>query len=184
MTVRVSRSTVRRAPCGGIPRFRPVMYIELDRREEAAALLVLDSADGFAAFRYNSGGWLMSLCIYGEVCAYLREPSAAAVLYDKVSPYADHITCAGQFSIGSTQRYVGLLAKTLGHTSQAAEDLAPAYAARTRLDLADTLIARKHPGDLEKARALSREALDTARRLGCTLIERRAEHSSRHPPDA
>ena len=108
------------------------------------------------------------------------------MLYERVSPYVDHVVCGGQFSIGAAHRYVGLLSQTLGDTSQAyqhfAEGMAlndqidaPICAARTRLDWAKLLIARRHGRDLEKARLLGLEAAETAGRLGCTLIERRAE---------
>jgi class 3 adenylate cyclase/tetratricopeptide (TPR) repeat protein len=163
-----------------------VMYMELDRREEATAVFEVDARDRFAAFRYNSGGWLLSLCMYGEVCAYLADTAAAAVLNERVSPYADHVVCGGQFSCGATHRYVGLLAQTLGDTSLADKHFAdamalndridaPIWAARTRLDWANLLTARRHGSDLERARLLGLEAAETARRLGCTLIERRAE---------
>jgi hypothetical protein len=45
----------------------------------------------------------------------------------------------------------------------------------TRHMIERVLTARRQGSDLEKARLLGLEAAETARRLACTLIERRAE---------
>ena len=124
------------------------MYMELDRSEEALGLFETDARNSFAAFRYNSGGWLLSLCMYSEVCAYLADAHAAVILHERVSPYADHVVCGGQFSGGAAHRYVGLLAQTMGDTTLADKHFAdgmalndqidaPIWAARTALGLGE-----------------------------------------------
>ena len=163
-----------------------VMYIELGRPEAAASLFELDAKDQFAAFKYNSGGWLLALCMYSEVCAYLGDDKAARVLFDKVGRFAGHIATGGQFDVGSCHRYVGLLAKAMGDLALAERHLAegtatndrigaPLWAARNRLDWGDMLLTRSAPGDDDKARLLGSEALEVARRHGSKLLERRAE---------
>jgi hypothetical protein len=51
---------------------------------------------------------------------------------------------------------------------------APAWLARTRLEWARMLLARRQPGDTDRARELLGQALATARELGLGNVERQA----------
>src|SRR5207237_289299 len=86
---------------------------------------------------------------------------------------------------GSVSHYLGLLAASLGRHHPAAAHFAeaaavharmgaPALLARTRLEWAGTLLARRAPGDAERARGLLGDALTTARHLGLRTVEQRA----------
>lgn len=164
-----------------------LIHAELGRLDEASAILAQEAADGFARLPYNSGGWLSSLCTYAEVCAVVGAVEPARVLLDLIAPYADHVVCAGQFSSGSAQRYVALLAMVLGDHDRADAAFgaalavnerigAPVWAARTRLDWAAMLAAG---GEHDRARTMVAEAAATAAAFGCTLLERRAAELAR-----
>ena len=85
----------------------------------------------------------------------------------------------------SVSHYLGMLATTLGRFEDAARHFAtaaarhetigaPTWLARTRLEWARMLLSRRQVGDVDQARELLGQALDTARDLGLANIERRA----------
>jgi tetratricopeptide (TPR) repeat protein len=163
-----------------------LVFTELDRNDEAAAILADDASDRFGRVLYNSGGWLSSLCAYSEVCATLGAVGPARDLADLIAPYADHIVCAGQFSSGSAHRYLGLLAATVGDYEDADRHFAEAltvnerigsliWAARSRVDWARALLARNGLDDSRHARMLAEAARHTAAERGCRRLERSAD---------
>ena len=108
-----------------------------------------------------------------------------ALLYDLLLPYAQRVSGQGIVWIGAVAHYLGLLARTLGDTAGAEAHFAdaaaihqridaPIWLARTRLEWARMLLARRHPGDAERARQLLGDALAPARELGLGNVERRA----------
>ena len=81
--------------------------------------------------------------------------------------------------------HLGLLSTTLGRYDEAETWFAaatatherigaPHWLARTRLEWAGMLLARRQPGDAERAHELLGQALATARQLGLANVERRA----------
>jgi hypothetical protein len=87
-------------------------------------------------------------------------------------------------SIGALDRYLGLLAATLGRLDDAARHLEDAvhlnermgarpWTAHSRRDLADVLRARRAPGDAQRADDLDAVALAAARDLGMVALEAR-----------
>src|SRR5207237_9449529 len=86
---------------------------------------------------------------------------------------------------GSASHHLGMLATTLGRLEEAdrffaAADAthgtipAPVWLARTRLEWARMLLARRQPGDAERAGELLDRAVAAARELGLGNVERRA----------
>ena len=177
----------------GIPAFRAVLalaYIEGDLRQEASALLELDLADEFAQMPADVT-WLASHVIYAQVAADLGNRDAAAVLRDRLAPFADQIVYTGISVWGDVDHVVGRLAAVLKRPEEAERHLrrsnerfreigAPVCLARGELHLARLLLDRDGPGDRAEAEALLESAGSAARRLGAATIERRARSLSDH----
>jgi hypothetical protein len=104
-----------------------------------------------------------------------------------LEPYADQlvvISLAGGVT-GSVAFYLGLLSTSVGDWQQAEAHFAaaattherigaPTWLARTRLEWARMLLARRGDGDAKRARELLGQAHGTARELGLGNVERRA----------
>jgi class 3 adenylate cyclase/tetratricopeptide (TPR) repeat protein len=158
-------------------------YCELSQDEDARRLFE-PLAPQLTTFPIDAG-WLELMAVSAAVCAHLRLPSVAAPLVDLLAPYAGHLVGAGTYWSRSVSYHLGLLAATLGRFDDAEERFAaaaateerigaPAWLARTRLEWARMLLARRASGDAERARGLLGQALATARELGLAGIEQRA----------
>lgn len=169
----------------GIPAFRGALALarsEAGMRDEALAVLAVDSATHFAELSYDSN-WLTGLAIYAEAVAGLGERDAAARLHKLLAPWRDHVAFNSATTWGLVERHVGNLDRVLGRYDDAESELrraaqehermgAPVWLARTRLDLARLLVER---GDeASDARELLEQALGTARDLGAGGIERQS----------
>jgi tetratricopeptide (TPR) repeat protein len=169
----------------GIPAFRGALALarsEADMREEALAVLAVDSASGFSEHPYDSN-WLAGIAIYAQACANLAEPVAAAKLHELLAPWSDHVAFNSATTWGLVERLLGNLDRVLGryddaerrlvHAAERHEQMyAPVWLARTRLDLAGLLLERG--SDADRAQMLLEQAIGTAQDLGCAGIERRA----------
>jgi predicted ATPase len=160
------------------------LLLDLGRDEEAAAVLDELAADEFAVI-HEDNEWLIGIALAAEAAARLRQRDAAAVLYRKLLPRAGaHAVGHPEGSLGSSSRYLGLLAGALGDPEAAVHHLDEAvrhnarmglrpWTAHAQADLADALARRAGPGDAERAERLRREARVTAEALGMTVLERR-----------
>ena len=159
-------------------------HLELGRLDEArrslaeidVPLLADSTTDVF---------WLMAACLTTEVAVALEsiEPAGGRQLYDAMKPFADQIAAANVSTLGSVERYLGLLAWALGNVDRAVEHLAaaircheqlgaPFWLAQTQLDLADVL---RPPASREPQReTLTLAALELARSHGFAGLARRA----------
>ncbi len=124
-----------------------------------------------------SSTWLLAMFAVIEAAARLDEPESAAVVYDLVLPYAGLPTMASLavVCLGSTERTLGLAARTIGRLDDAVAHLERAIEADrqlgnrpmlaiTRADLGLTLLRRDAAGDRVRAQELltsAIEALDT-----------------------
>ena len=158
----------------------------LDLGRQADARMVFDgfAEDRFRAF-YHDNEWLLGVCLASEACWLLGDATAAATLYEQLVPFADrHAIGHTEGSIGAVDRYLGLLAATLGRLDAADHHLATAirinegmgakpWAAHCRHDLADVLRTRDGSGDRARATQLDRDAGDSARALGMVALVRR-----------
>ena len=155
---------------------------ELGRDREAQQLLDELAQDDFAIF-VRDNEWLMGMTLTSDGCARLGDAAAAAVLYDQMLPFAGrHAVGWAEGSVGAVDRYLGLLAFTLGRTDEAAAHFEGAIAvndamgarpwtAHSQYDYGVVLAARDAPGDSERADELFTRARDTARALGMAALE-------------
>jgi tetratricopeptide (TPR) repeat protein len=153
------------------------MLAELGSTDEARAELETLGADGFSSLPFDEE-WAVSMCLLAEAAARLGDTGAAAVLYERLLPYADRVAISyPEISLGPIARFLGLLATTTaqwhdaeGHF-RASLELSARIGARpslahTQRDNAQMLLKRGQPGDIEKAGSLLDEAVATYSELG------------------
>ena len=121
-----------------------------------------------------------------DVCTFLADRARAKMLYEILLPFdgANVVVGSGTACHGALSRYLGALATTLERWDEATrhfEDAlamnarmeARAWLAHTQEQYATMLLARRQPGDREKAVALVDAALATAHELGMRALEER-----------
>ncbi len=140
-----------------------LMLIELGRPDEARAEFEEVARGGFAAFPRDAN-WLIAITLMAEVCGALGDAPRAAELYGLLSPYAGRNVVVGRNATcnGSASRLLGVLAVAQGpwdvaegHFDEAqrmhASMGARPWHARTQVSYAELLLARRGPGDVERA---------------------------------
>jgi hypothetical protein len=144
------------------------------------------STDEFAAL-YRDNEWLLGMSMASETCARLGDADAAALLYGQLLPFAGrHAIGHAEGSVGAVDRYLGLLAQTLGGLADAEEHFqhsialnermgARPWVAHTEHDYARMLLERDGPGDRERALGLLAPCLETARELGMVALRKTVE---------
>ena len=159
------------------------MLVELGMEAEAREELALITAAGLDAFRASL--WLASLTYLADACAALGDRDIAALVYPELEPLAGANVMIGHLVAfyGAADRYLGMLAATLGEPERAAEHFeralelnrrmgASTWLAHTAYEYARLLHARGEGGG-ERAAALLGEATALAERIGmATLLER------------
>ncbi|HEY5316437.1 MAG TPA: hypothetical protein VIJ20_00550, partial [Solirubrobacteraceae bacterium] len=146
--------------------------------------LLAGMAEEFSAVPPD-GDWMITFALLADVAADLQDVEHADRLYEMLEPYRDSNVVIGHGAVcfGSTARYLGRLALTIGERELALEHLrhgvdasaamrAPVHLAHARLDHASALGAG---GDWPAARRLIEQAADTASVLDLPLVARRAE---------
>lgn len=164
-----------------------LMHIECGEREEARAIFESLAADSFGGLP-RDGRWTTSVVYLADICAALGDAARAAVLYRFLLPWSGrNIPLGGGVSFpGSTDRFLGQLAATMGHWTDAERHFNVALEmnerigghaplARTRYDFAAMLVARGFPGDRDRAAVLLRKAQEGAETLGLTALTRKIE---------
>ena len=133
--------------------------------------------------------WFTAISVLAETCALLRDAPRARVLYELLEPFSERNVVATQAVCwGSSRRFLGLLAITLGRWEEAAAHLEaaiakneacgnPAGASIVRRDLAKLLLARGAEGDLDRAADLLRPPLLAAQatRAECLIEQIQSE---------
>jgi eukaryotic-like serine/threonine-protein kinase len=163
-----------------------VLYMELDREEEARREFEILAADDFAAIPEDAN-WVVSVALISEVAAYLKDVPRATWLYDRLLPYARmNIVVGGGWTChGNTERFLGKLAHTLGRYEAADRHFRAARRANAsigahplvaigRYEHAKLLLDRAAPGDRERVNDLLGQALETAYDLGMRALVDRA----------
>jgi tetratricopeptide (TPR) repeat protein len=171
----------------GMPGFGILLalcYCELERYDEARDAFAPAAADGFASIPRDPV-WSSAMTMAAEVAAVLEEPASAAVLMEKLEPFAGSFAHNGCTTFGAVDRYLGMLAATLGRGDEAERHFAaaaavharlgaPAWLARTHVEWARMLLRRRRNGDGERAAAYLASALRAAREIGLPTVERQA----------
>lgn len=156
----------------------------LGRRDEARCLLAVGDLEPPSVGRGNK--WLQLLVSRAEVAWLLDDAEAAGALHAQLAPLPE-LHVVGDVAIrtlGSTSRYVALLAAVLGRADEADAAFAVAHRHHRRLgtplwlahgqaDHARFLLARGAPGDGHRAAELLARAGETYRGLGMAFYERR-----------
>lgn len=131
-----------------------------------------------------------------EIVVALGDEARAGWLYREFLPYSGQLALSGVAStcVGAVDRYLGMLASTMGQGDRAEghfqdalaldEGLAsPPTSARTHYWYARMLLDRRGPGDLVKAEELVSSGLEIAERLGMATLASQAG-SLRHTHDS
>jgi len=153
------------------------LVCELGKLDAAREQVEVLAEDGFQALAVEGTGHY-GLVGTAEVVARLDERAHAQRLLDLMQPVAGLGTHLGPWAYhGAVDRYLGLLAATLDRLDEAVAHYEAAleihsrmgarpWLARTRYDLARTLLARAGPGDRERAASELNQALDAANEIG------------------
>jgi len=121
--------------------------------------------------------WLQSMAFLADCAADMGRDDAAALLYEKFSPYVGRFMFVGSLDEGAVARPLGRLATLLGRFDDAERHLldalemheripAPYWTARTRLDLAELFVTRQGATDSEAAHDLLQEVERSAESYG------------------
>jgi DNA-binding CsgD family transcriptional regulator/tetratricopeptide (TPR) repeat protein len=159
------------------------LLAELGMQAEAARELAQITSEGLDPFRASL--WLASLTYITDACTALGDAAAAGLVYPELEPLAGTNVMIGQLvaCYGSVDRYLGMLAATLGEWQRAEQHFEHALAmnrqmdaatwlAHTQYEYARMLLAR---GDREprRAAALLGEAERLARQIGLKALHGR-----------
>jgi DNA-binding CsgD family transcriptional regulator/tetratricopeptide (TPR) repeat protein len=159
------------------------LLVELGMEGEARRELARVCAEGLDPFRESL--WLGALTYLTDACAALGDQATAAIVYPELEPLAGGNVMIGHLVAyyGAADRYLGMLAATLGEWDRAedhferAMDLnrrmgATTWLAHTAYEYARLLLAR---GGRERDRgaALLGEAAELAERIGMPALRGR-----------
>ncbi len=160
------------------------VLIELGMEEEARVELGRLAEQGLDPLRESL--WLASLTYLTDVCAALGEERVAALVYRELEPLAGANVMIGHLVTfyGAADRYLGMLATTLGEWDRAEQHFESAIELNRRMG-ADTwlahsayeyarLLLRSPDGDRARAAALLDEAAELAERIGMATLLARA----------
>jgi DNA-binding CsgD family transcriptional regulator/tetratricopeptide (TPR) repeat protein len=156
------------------------VLVELGMEDEARRELARVVAEGLDPFRESL--WLAALTYLTDGCAALGDQATAAIVYPELEPLAGANVMIGHLvaCYGAADRYLGMLAATLGEGERAEEhfesamDLnrrmgAPTWLAHTAYEYARLLLARG-PGQRARGEALLGEAAALAEHIGMPAL--------------
>ena len=150
--------------------------MEAEARRELSRLL----DDGLEPFRESL--WLASLAYLADAAAALGDEKVAALVYPELEPLAGANVMIGHLvsCYGAADRYLGMLATTLGEWERAEEHFERGMELNRRMGavtwLAHTaneyarLLLRRPGGDRTRAEALLGEAAGLAERIGMPAL--------------
>ena len=157
------------------------LLAELDMRREAQAELHRIAAEGLEAYR--SSLWLASLTYLADACAVAGDETVAALVYCELEPLAGANVMIGHLvaCYGAADRYLGMLATTLGdgerarHHFEHALELNRRMGARTWLAHTAYQYGRllRSYGEREYADVLLAEAGALAEHIGMPALRER-----------
>jgi DNA-binding CsgD family transcriptional regulator len=161
------------------------LLAELGMDDEARRELARVRHEGFDALR--STLWVGSLSYLADACAAVGDEALASLLYPELAPLAggNVVIGHGVACYGAADRYLGLLAATLGDHNRAVDHYQQALAinhemgattwvAHTLYAYGRTLRMRGGSDDAVQASALLSEAATLAERIGMPMLLARA----------
>ena len=132
-----------------------------------------------------------------EVCGALADPVHADELYALLEPYSGRNVVVGRNATcnGSASRLLGILAAARGEHALAERHFEEAqrmhvsmgarpWHARTQVAYAEMLLARRGPGDVERATEMLADAILVADALGMVVLAERARRLVPTPAEA
>ncbi len=172
---------------GGAAAWRPglaALFVELGMDDEARRELARVRAQGLEPFR--EALWLASLTYLTDACAAVGDEELAALVRPELEPHAGTTVLVGHgvACYGAADRYLGMLAATLGDWEvaemrfEAAMELnrrmgAATWVAHTAYEHGRMLVARGRAEDAGRAALMLTEAAELAERIGMpTLLAR------------
>lgn len=165
----------------GYAMFRAVaasVAAELGERSEARRLFAEMARNDFEWLPFDNE-WLFGMSFLPEVARFVGDTAGAAVLYDKLLPYAGlNAYSPPELCTGPVSRPLGILAATLGHVEEAVAHLDEALESTQRMGArpwrARTLVDQSRVfgnlGQADRAAELLAEAAETARQIGMYQI--------------
>lgn len=169
------------------------LLVELGMEEEARRELGRVAGEGLEPYRESL--WLASLTYLTDACSALGEERTAALLYPHLEPLGGGNVMIGHLVAfyGAADRYLGMLASTLGEWERAEQHFERAIELNRGMGaltwLAHTayeysrMLRRSPRGDPALAAALLDEAAELAERIGMSaLLGRATAVGSASPP--
>ena len=163
-----------------------LLLVELGRPDEARAEFEQVASGGFSAFPRDAN-WLIAITLVAEVCGALGDAARAAELYGLLEPYAGRNVVVGRNATnnGSASRLLAILATARGEYDCAERHFDDAqkmhgamnarpWHARTQVSYAEMLLARRAPGDVERATEMLADAILVADALGMVVLAEKA----------
>jgi DNA-binding CsgD family transcriptional regulator len=171
------------------------LLAELGMESEARRELSRLVSEGLDPLRESL--WLASLAYLTDASAALGDEEVAALVYPELEPLAGANVMIGHLvsCYGAADRYLGMLATTLGEWDRAEEHFERGMELNRRMG-ADTwlahtaneyagLLQRRPAGDTARADALRRQAAGLAERIGLAgLLGRIDAHGPSEPGEA
>src|SRR4051812_324795 len=175
------------------------VLVELGMEAEARRELARVVDEGLDPFRESL--WLAALAYLTDACAALGDQATAAIVYPELEPLAGTNVMIGHLVAchGAADRYLGMLAATLGESDRAEEHFeramelnrrmgAVTWLAHTAYEYGRLLLARGN-GERDRADTLLGEAAELAERIGMPALLGRlralgsAVPTKRHPDE-
>jgi DNA-binding CsgD family transcriptional regulator len=168
------------------------LLVELGMEAEARRELARVAAEGLEPLRQTL--WLASLTYLSDACAALGDEAVAALLYPELAPLSGANVMIGNLVVfyGAADRYLGMLASTLGEWDRAEEHFeravelnrrmeATAWLAHTNYAYARMLLTGRHD-QRGRSAALLDEADRLATAAGMRALRNRIRAIGAAPP--
>jgi len=156
---------------------------DVHRREDARAVFDELAEGGFGRHLPSDAALPMALSFLADVCWSLGDAGRAPELYEMLSPREGECLVVGWAvdTWGAVSRSLALLAATMRRWEDAERHFEDAlrtnaklgdkpWLAQTRAQYAAVLLARRAPGDRERAQELLQLALDAAEQMGMKKV--------------
>jgi tetratricopeptide (TPR) repeat protein len=164
-----------------------LMELEIGMVDEALARYEAIAADGFAIVPRDAT-WTACLTVLSEICAGRSDAPRAQALYDLLLPRRGSLAVWvwGVACAGSIDRYLGMLAATMGDAKKAAEHYEAALVqeksvgaaplvARTSYWFGRSLVGSADEAERERGRLLLEESRRSADELGMAALANAAK---------